>query len=253
MAKSYQISNNIIFSVNDDGSITKFATISESGEICHIGEKPNQPIKHKVWGYWVAMIALLIGCVVLFVMYNDAHSDYEYQYSQWQSAESKLKTAQERVSSLESEKSTLESEKHSAEEALATLQQKVGNSYPLIISDIEIANVTYNGDIETNYGNTLYSSRTMYLKPRIKYYGISSGNKTLKVKWYNPNGTLKTGTSSPYGFSQSENCYIYSGSDNSCSLSGWGNSTRGHWSAGTYRIEVWYDNTCLKSKTFTIY
>ena len=253
MAKSYQISNNIIFCVNDDGSITKFATISESGEICRIGEQPNQMIRQKVWGYWVAMIVLLIGCVVLFVMYNDAHSDYEYQSSQRRSIESKYNTAKAQISSLESEKSNLESAKRSAEDALSTLKQKVGDSYPLIISDIEIANVTYNGDIETNYGNTLYSSRTMYLKPRIKYYGISSGNKTLKVKWYNPNGTLKTGSSSPYGFSQSESCYIYSGSDNTYSLNGWGNSTRGHWNAGTYRIEVWYGNTCLKSKTFTIY
>ena len=253
MAKSYQISNNIIFCVNEDGSITKFATISESGEICRIGEQPNQLIKQKVWGYWVAMIVLLIGCVLLFVMYNDAHSYYEYQSSQRRSIESKYNTAKAQISSLESEKSNLESAKRSAEDALSTLKQKVGDSYPLIISDIEIANVTYNGDIETNYGNTLYSSRTMYLKPRIKYYGISSGNKTLKVKWYNPNGTLKNGASSPYGFSQSESCYIYSGSDNTYSLNGWGNSTRGHWNAGTYRIEVWYGNTCLKSKTFTIY
>ena len=253
MAKSYQISNNIIFCVNDDGSITKFASISESGEVCRIGEKPNQMIKQKVWRYWIAMIVLLIGCAVLFVMYNDAHGNYEYQSSQCRSIESKYNTAKAQISSLESEKSNLESAKRSAEEALSTLKQKVGDSYPLIISDIEIANVTYNGDIETNYGNTLYSSRTMYLKPRIKYYGISSGNKTLKVKWYNPNGTLKTGSSSPYGFSQSESCYIYSGSDNTYSLNGWGNSTRGHWNAGTYRIEIWYNNTCLKSKTFTVY
>lgn len=66
----------------------------------------------------------------------------------------------------------------------------------------------------------------MYLKPRIKYYGISSGYKNLKVKWYNPNGTLKTGTSSPYGFSQSEDCFIYSGSDNTYSLNGWGNRNK---------------------------
>lgn len=68
-----------------------------------------------------------------------------------------------------------------------------------------------------------------------------------------PNGTLKTGTSSPYGFSQSEDCFIYSGSDNTYSLNGWGNRNKGHWTSGTYRIEVWYENTCLKSKTFTIY
>ena len=39
MAKNYQISNNIIFCVNDDGSITKFATINEAGEIYRIGER----------------------------------------------------------------------------------------------------------------------------------------------------------------------------------------------------------------------
>lgn len=253
MAISYTISNNIIFSVNDDGSITKFATISESGEICRIGQKPHQQTKQKVWGYWVAMVALLIGCAVLFVMYNDAHNDYEYQYSQRRLAESKLKTAQDRISSLEAQKSSLESEKHSAEEALSTLKQKVGNSYPLIISDIEIANSYRDGNIETDYGNTIYSSSTMYLKPRIKYYGIASGTKTLKVKWFKPDGTMSSGTSSPYGFSQSDSHYIYSGPDNSITMSGWGNESKGHWRAGTYRIEIWYENTCLKSKTFTIY
>ena len=40
---------------------------------------------------------------------------------------------------------------------------------------------------------------------------------------------------------------------NTYSLNGWGNRNKGHWTSGTYRIEVWYENTCLKSKTFTIY
>ena len=93
----------------------------------------------------------------------------------------------------------------------------------------------------------------MYLQPRIKYYGISSGTKTLKVKWFNPEGSLRTGTSSPYGFSQSDSHYIYSGADNTLTMNGWGNETKGHWKAGTYRIEIWYGNTCLKSKSFTIY
>lgn len=253
MPKTYQISNNVIFSVNDDGSISKFASISESGDIIRIGEDPKKPKSHKVWGYWLVMIILLGACVALFCLYNNAESNYRWQQSRTSSMESKYNESQRQVSELTSEKESLAEGKRSAEDALSMLKQKVGDTYPLIISDIEIANVTYNGDIETNYGNTLYSSRTMYLKPRIKYYGISSGNKTLKVKWYNPNGTLKTGTSSPSGFSQSESCYIYSGSDNSYSLNGWGNSTRGHWNAGNYRIEIWYGNTCLKSKSFTIY
>lgn len=133
------------------------------------------------------------------------------------------------------------------------LKNKVSNTYPLIITDIEIANVTYDGDIITNYGNSIYESTTMYLQPRIKYTGLCSGTKTIKVKWYNPDGTIHRGTSSPPGFSQSQSMYVYSGDNNTYTLSGWGNSSKGHWRSGTYRIEIWYENTCLKSKTFTIY
>ncbi|MEZ3591332.1 MAG: hypothetical protein K1V84_09885 [Muribaculaceae bacterium] len=253
MAKTYQISNNIIFCVNDDGSITKFATISESGEICRIGETISNHKVRKVWGYWVAILILIIGVIVFGVLYSNAMSDYRWQVSQTNSMERKYNESQEHVSSLESEKSSLESAKESAEEALSMLKQKVGDSYPIIISDIEIANSYKGGSIETDFGNTIYSSNTMYLKPRITYYGISSGTKTLKVKWFKPDGSISTGTSSPYGFSQSDSHYIYSGADNTITMSGWGNENKGHWRAGTYRIEIWYGNICLKSKTFTIY
>lgn len=254
MAKTYQISNNIIFCVNEDGSISKFASISESGEICYVGEESPQPIKQrKVWGYWIAIIALMIACIILFVMFSDANSNYEYQAFQRRSIESKFSTAQKRISALESEKSTLESEKLSAENALSMLKQKVGNTYPIIISDIEIANVYKGGNVETDYGNTIYSSNTMYLKPRIKYYGILSGTRTLKIKWFKPDGSMSSGSSSPYGFSQSNSYYIDSGPDNTITMSGWGNENKGHWRSGTYRIEIWHENICLKSKTFKIY
>jgi hypothetical protein len=105
----------------------------------------------------------------------------------------------------------------------------------------------------TNFGNTIYSSGTMYLQPRIEYTGLTSGTKTLKVKWYNPDGTIRSGTTSPSGFSQSESMYVSRGDNNTYTLNGWGNSAKGNWRSGTYRIEIWYDNTCLKAKTFTIY
>ena len=225
MVKNYQISNNIIFSVNDDGSITKFATISESGEICRIGESIKQPVTKPVWGYWVAIVLFVVATIIAFVLYISMKERYDSQYRQNRTLMSQYET----------------------------LKSQVGNAYPLIISEIEIANSYRGGDIETDYGNTIYSSNTMYLKPRIKYYGISSGTKTLKIKWFKPDGSMSTGTSSPYGFSQSDSHYIYSGADNSITLSGWGNENKGHWRSGCYRIEIWYENTCLKSKSFTIY
>lgn len=129
----------------------------------------------------------------------------------------------------------------------------IKNTFPINITNIEIGNTYYDGSIETNYGSTIYSSYTMYLKPRITYTGINTGSSiNLKIKWYTPNGTMSTGDSSPSGFSQQESLYVYSGS-NTKTLRGWGNKTKGHWGKGTYRIEIWYENVCLKAKTFTIY
>lgn len=129
----------------------------------------------------------------------------------------------------------------------------IKNTFPINITNIEIGNTYYDGSIETNYGSTIYSSYTMYLKPRITYTGINTGSSiNLKIKWYTPNGTMSTGDSSPSGFSQQESLYVYSGS-NTKILRGWGNKTKGHWGKGTYRIEIWYENVCLKAKTFTIY
>lgn len=135
------------------------------------------------------------------------------------------------------------------EEELAMLQK----SFPIIITDIKIGNVDYDSNVETDYGNTIYSRYTMYLKPQITYTGINPWQSiNLKVKWYTPNGSLSRGDSSPSGFSQSEDLYVWSGS-NTTTLRGWGNRSKGHWSSGTYRIEIWYEDVCLRAENFTIY
>ena len=119
------------------------------------------------------------------------------------------------------------------------------------ISSIKIGNVYKNNSIETNYGNTLYSSSTMFLKPRIYYYGYKSGSVTLYQKLYTPYG-LSTGTSSPSGYSTKTDVYLYEG-NNTTELQGWGGERKGHWSSGWYRYEVWYNGKCLASESFYIY
>ena len=124
---------------------------------------------------------------------------------------------------------------------------------PLIITDIEMGN-EYEGDsLETEYGSTIYSSNTMYLKPRLKYVGVKDGaDITLSVKLFGPNGKMSTGKTSPSGYSYSDDIKVSSG-ENSQVLSGWGNKTKGHWSAGIYRIEIWYYGKKLAEKTFDIH
>lgn len=250
MDKTYRISGDgTIFEIKDDGSIAKLAKIDDNGRISTLSGEIMTTGGGSKGGYWFFIIVFAIAAVILGVLYIEADENYSrasrerYEYKE---------KYEEATTSMRSQISSLEQERDNAKSELSSLKSRVSNTYPLIINDIEIANVTYDGDIQTSYGNTLYGSSTMYLRPRIKYIGLTSGDKTLKVKWYNSDGTIRRGTSSPSGFSQSESVYIYNG-DNTCTLSGWGNSTKGHWRSGTYRIEIWYENVCLKAKTFTIY
>lgn len=246
MNVDYKISNDgTIFKIREDGSISKIARIDDNGNISDAVNRQKRSGKGK---YWFFITLFLITTITVSVLYIEMENDYylmnndrNYYHDEYEKVSSSLSLLHSEINHLKQERDNVKS----------TLSQ-ISDVYPLIINDIEIANVNYNGDIQTNYGYSIYSSGTMYLQPRIKYTGLISGNRTLKVKWYNPDGTIRKGTSSPYGFSQSESVNVCKG-DNTYVLSGWGNSSKGHWGRGTYRIEIWYEDSCLKSKTFTIY
>ena len=159
---------------------------------------------------------------------------------------------------VQTEKSKLirkEKELSDAKESLRIANSRYNSfrsSYPIQITKIDIGNVDKYGNIETDYGGTIYSRNTMYLKPRMQYVGINSGQSIeLKVKWFY-NNTLSTGNNSPAGFSQQKAISVKSGT-NTITLSGWGNDKKRTWKSGTYRIEIWYEDVCLKAKAFTIY
>lgn len=163
------------------------------------------------------------------------------------------------IYSLKSEISrTIETERKKYEKVITDYNNNIKDltSNPLIIYDIEIANTYKSGTVETDYGQTIYSTRTMYLKPKIKYIGLTSGSKNLRLRLYNPDGTISKGTynnkPSPSDCTYADDFNISTGK-NECALVGWGNEKQGHWGKGIYKIEIWHSNTCLYSKQFTIY
>lgn len=196
------------------------------------------------WG-WIFVILFVAAVGGVFFLLKD-NEDLKYSLSSMENSNS----------AVNDKNSELQRELEDMRLQLSETNQKLNeivSIYPLIITDIEIANTYQGGDIETDYGNTLYSYRTMYLKPRIKYIGLLDKNLNFKIKWYDTEGKLKTGSSSPFGYSQSSSQNVYVGDDNELLLPGWGNSSYGHWGAGRYRIEIWIGNVCLKSKSFDIY
>lgn len=147
-----------------------------------------------------------------------------------------------RVSELENQNETLQSEINI-----------VASKFPMLVSYIEIANTYSGGNIETNYGNSIYSSSSRYLTPRLNYTGLENGSIELRIKWYSPDGTMRKGASSPSDCSFTQEVYVYKGESQTLTLSGWGNSSAGNWSSGTYRLEIWYGSVCLASRKVKVY
>ena len=183
---------------------------------------------------------------------NDTKNELSHAKTQVSQLDSQVKNLNKELENTKNSLNITREERDKIQQRMNDLKSKVESTMPIIITDIQIANMTNGGDIETDYGNTIYSRNTMYLKPKITYTGIKTGeNIDLNIKFYTPSG-MSTGSSSPYGCSYSASLYVYSG-ENTEALSGWGGASRGHWSSGTYRFEIWYSDVCLKSKSFTIY
>lgn len=137
---------------------------------------------------------------------------------------------------------------------LLHLFEKSVNYAPLWIYDIGITNTNYNGFVETKRGNVIYSSNTMYLCPVIDYVGFKSlNNKTFYVKFYDSWGNLSQGKSSPSNYSYYQTININQGIQTNVSVGGWGSDKKGHWTTGTYKVEIWYQGKCLKTKDFRVY
>ena len=131
-------------------------------------------------------------------------------------------------------------------------QQSASKGY-MNIHKIDFGTSGKGEDAETFY-STLQASEIKYLRPRIHYDGLcsKSENITLYVKIFNPDGTLKTGTNSPSGYSYSTDITVYSGNGWSKQLTGWGNNSGGSYVPGTYRIELWYSGNKIYSQNFTL-
>lgn len=209
--------------------------IDEDGTIIRDSQAPV--IVKKNTGWIVFLVLLLLassGTAVYF--YNEYINDQAYWESRVLSAESDLSDIEGELSSLEAENETLKQ-----------------YALPIVVNNIQIGNVDYDGNIDTEYGSTIYDYNTMYLKPKISYYGVTEigSSITLYSKFFK-NGVLSTGTNSPSGYSASFTLTVNKGA-NIAYGGGWGNKERGHWSSGQYRYELWYNDMCLKALDFTIY
>lgn len=126
-------------------------------------------------------------------------------------------------------------------------------SAPFTVSSVSIANANQNSNIITSYEKKIYSYNTQYIQPKLYIDTKQSGTYDIFVKFYTPNGlSTASNGSSPTGYSYKTSVSLSTGFS-SKELIGWGGNDSGHWKAGDYRIEFYYNGKMIAQKTFTIY
>ena len=167
--------------------------------------------------------------------------------------QTKLKEKEKAIESLRSSMT----EKQKENEKRKTLLDYVSSRIPIIITNIQTANTYQGGVVETDYGNTIFSKNTMYLRPKITYKGLKSGRIKVFVKLYkvsNKTHTLRMrNDDQPTTYSYIQDIDISEGDNKTYELIGWGNEEKGNYSRGSYRWEIWYGNYCLGVAPFEIY
>ena len=131
-------------------------------------------------------------------------------------------------------------------------QYAIIGGLPCEILSVEIENTMNDQTIVTKAGNTLYDDITRYLGPVVTVKPLRNGRFNFDIKFFQ-DGELRTGDSSPDGYSYSSSARLQGSDKQTIRLGGWGSDKPGHWGNGGYRIEIWWAGEKLFTKSFNVY
>ena len=233
--------------------------MNNNNETIENNEMPEKKKSSKLstfLGTLAALLALALAASLIWIFHITNNKN---------AADMGLKNANGQVTTLQSQITDLNIQldttaqalrkERAANEAIFKENDSLRNLFPIYIKKLEVANADGSGRPISTYGNDIAAASSMYLLPRITYYGFRPGEKIeLQVKLYGADGKIITGSESPKDGSYS---YTYTirnvyPSNNVEALKGWGGPDRGHFSPGTYRYEIWYNDMCFKAVTFKI-
>ena len=123
--------------------------------------------------------------------------------------------------------------------------------FPFKVEDVLIGNIDNDGNIITNYGYGIYSSKTQYLIPKLTIETDIEGTYDFYVKAYN-NGKIRRGEKSPKEYTYNKRVSLKKGT-NELTLLGWGSSESGNWKAGKAKFEFYYCGLIVFTKEIFVY
>lgn len=152
------------------------------------------------------------------------------------------------IDSMEDEMETLITNGPSQEQAPAP----VVDNRPLKFESAYVACVDADDKVVVDYGKSIYSYQTRYLKLKMYTTVKTAGNYTFNVKFFGADGNLSTSGSSPAGYSYNTTVKLDAGY-REVLFPGWGSNTAGFWTAGKYRMEIYLNGEKFGEKEFTVY
>lgn len=240
------------------------AQIREKTERIQQLETENEKIRKQKKQYRLVLFLALIlmACVVGLIAFNNnikglkaeleekrntisaLRSDVEEKNTTITNLNSTVAKQKSEISRLNTKVSGLNTTIEELEEDKQNLKNSLAKLPPLIIDEIRIGSEQDKWTIiNIKPGDRLVSYNVKYLFPEISYYGIRSGNFTLTHKIYNSSGKLHCSCDTEVNVSNGAG---------KTQLAAYGNNNGGSWSAGRYRLELWYKSTLLYSKDITI-
>lgn len=134
---------------------------------------------------------------------------------------------------------------------------KEAGGCPFVINSIDFAFTNYEGDIITDYGQKLLSSKSQYISPRLHVTTdrlLDYEGEFLQCKLF-CKGELSTGEDSKNGYTYIWECNYSAtaGMNINMELTSWGNNISGNWPSGNYRFEVYYNDELIGEESFYIY
>lgn len=144
--------------------------------------------------------------------------------------------------------------KNEFEEERMRKEKEAAKTAYMNIRKVDFANTHSSGTLIDVYGATLYINDIQYLTPRISYDGLLDNTKliTLFYKFIKPDGTLMYKSNSPSGYTYFNYFNVQPGVNNLYELPAWGSDNDGYYVAGTYKFELWFDDSRIYQTSFEV-
>lgn len=225
-------------------------------------EQENKKLKGEKKQLGLVMFVSLVA--VIFVIFSVISSsslsrkshELDSAKQECERKDGEINNLNHRISKLSSDLYSVTDKNKRLNEGFQKWREVIGSRIPIVIKDVQIANVFQDGSIQTDYGKDIYSFNSMYIKPQITYFGVAIGKEVLlNINLYTPPfGDLSQNAFSPDSCSWNRKLIIEKG-DVTTPLAdlGWGTYQKGTWHQGQYLLEIWYNNVCLYQKKFRIY